>query len=161
MAILITGGGSHVGTRLAHLLKDAGREVIIASRSGNRVPEGFQSTKLDWYDPATFETPFQGRTIEIVYLLPPPADLESAKAVNPFIDIAVEKGVKKFLLLSATLVERTGSNIGLDVVHRYLHDKGLDYVALRPTSFTGELLNRLQTMMLLNITRAYRQLVDG
>jgi festuclavine dehydrogenase len=144
MAILITGGASQIGIRLAHLLRDAGREVIIASRSGRNITEGFQSTKLDWYDPTTFQTPFQDRgnttptAIETVYLLPPPADVECAKAVIPFVDIAVEKGVKSFLLLSGTQVERTGKSVGLEVVHRYLHDKCLDYVALRPTSFIGK-----------------------
>jgi festuclavine dehydrogenase len=138
MVILITGGGSQIGTRLAHLLKDAGREVVFTSRSGRNIPEGFESTKLDWYDPTTFQTPFQGRTIEIVYLLPPFAVVESYEAVIPFIDLAVEKGVKGFLLLSATQVERTGNTFGTDVIHGYLHDKGLDYVALRPTTFIGE-----------------------
>ncbi|KAH6912962.1 NmrA family protein [Coprinopsis sp. MPI-PUGE-AT-0042] len=140
MTVLITGGASKIGTRLAHLLKDASRDVMFASRSGRNVPEGFQSTKLDWYDPSTFLLPFQDRSIEVVYLLPPPADLESSKAVIPFIDLAVEKGVKRFIMLSGTQVEKNGNAVGLGVIHRYLHDKGLDYVALRPTSFTENLI---------------------
>ncbi|KAH6913018.1 NmrA family protein [Coprinopsis sp. MPI-PUGE-AT-0042] len=109
MSILITGGASKIGTHLALLLKDAGREVHFP-------------------------------TIDIVYLLPPPADFESSKVVIPFIDLAVEKGVKRFILLTATQVEKTGNALGLGTIHGYLHDKSLDYVALRPTAFIENLL---------------------
>ncbi|KAF6764309.1 NmrA family protein [Ephemerocybe angulata] len=100
MTTLITGGASQTGVALAKLLQASGHPVLFASRSG-RVPEGFDSVKFDFTDPSTLEAPFSvsGHKIEYVYLLLPLLDLSAAK---PFIDLAVTKGTKRFVLLSAS-----------------------------------------------------------
>ncbi|TEB27530.1 NAD(P)-binding protein [Coprinellus micaceus] len=142
MTTLITGGGSATGVALAKLLKAAGHDVLFASRSGQRIPEGFAHVKLDWSDPATFGALFStGRDIQYVYLLLAGV-WDPLPQVKPFIDLAVEKGVKRIVLLSASgkETERGPASIGLGQVHTYLHDKGVDYVALRPTWFSENFL---------------------
>ncbi|KAG2014145.1 hypothetical protein CC2G_010988 [Coprinopsis cinerea AmutBmut pab1-1] len=141
MTTLITGGGSKVGSKLALLLEEAGRAVLFGSRSG-RVPEGFDSVHLDWNDPSTFTNPWSSsRTPEIsyVYIVAPITDLHHAPKIIPFIDLALEKGVKRFVYLSATIADRNNDSGGLGAIPRYLEDNGLDYLVLRPTWFIDNL----------------------
>ncbi|EAU86323.1 NmrA family protein [Coprinopsis cinerea okayama7 len=141
MTTLITGGGSNIGTRLALLLKEAGRSVLFGSRSGLRIPDGFDSVKLDWDDPTTFENPFKtDHTIESVYLIGPTDNLNPGKPLKPFIDLAVQKGVKRFVYLSGSGADSKNNIGGLGEVPGYLEEKGLDRWILRPTWFTDNLL---------------------
>lgn len=141
MATLITGGSSQIDIALAKLLWADGRQLLIASRSGN-VPSRFDSVKFDWYDLTTFENPFSSeRPIESVYILPPTLDIHPDKSVVPFIDVAIAKDVKRFVLLSASgthksLVEH---GVGLAFIHKYLEDKGANHFIVKPTWFIGEL----------------------
>jgi uncharacterized protein YbjT (DUF2867 family) len=134
MTTLITGGGSKVGANLGLLLKAEGREAIFASRSGNRLPEGFKSVKLDWKDPATFEGALEAKPA-FIYIVGEPGNQDAYKDIVPFIDAAVKKGsVKKFVYLSATTYV---DELGIAQVPRYLKGKNIPYVILRPTWFTG------------------------
>lgn len=139
MATLILGGGSQIGLRLAELLQESGKPVIFGSRSGSRIPADTPSVKFDWEDATTFETPFaQGQKIDYVYILGP-SDYDPLVKSKPFIDLAVSKGVKRFIILSASgdHTDRGPDAKEMGRVHTYVHDQGLDYVALRPTWFTG------------------------
>jgi festuclavine dehydrogenase len=133
MSTLITGGGSNVGTHLGLLLKAAGREAVFASRSGNRIPEGFKSIKLDWKDPSTFQGALNANPTYI-YIVTEPGNKDSYKDVIPFIEAAVQQGVKKFVYLSGTkLIEE----MGISQLPQYLKEKNIDHVVLRPAWFTG------------------------
>ncbi|RXW15340.1 hypothetical protein EST38_g10513 [Candolleomyces aberdarensis] len=108
MSILITGGAlSQVGSVIAQLLKDAHQNVIIGSRSG-RVPQGFESVKLDWMDVSTFQNPFK---------IP---------------GTSINNGVKRFFLMSGSAIEKE-ADFGTAKVWKYLDEKKLDYFTLRPT----------------------------
>ncbi|TFK19067.1 NmrA family protein [Coprinopsis marcescibilis] len=122
MTTLITGGASKIGVALAKSLQADGRDVLFASRSG-RVPDGFKSVKLDWDERSTFENPFGSEKgqIQSVYLLPPPATPDPSIILNSFIDIAVNKDVKRIVVLFSSVVERKKS--------------GIEYLILRPTWF--------------------------
>ena len=137
MTTLITGGGSQIGIHLAKLLKEAGREVIFASRSGKRIPEGFKYVELDWYNEATFRNPFKFGPFENAYIIGPPDTLDPARVVIPFIDIAVQEGVKRFVYLSATIADEEHNEGGLGGIPKYLKERDLDRVILRPTWFIG------------------------
>lgn len=157
MTTLITGGGSLTGLALAHLLQDSGRKVIFTSRSGDRIPSEFgPSIKLDWSDSSTISELWASpvaSAIEFVYLLALPQTLGDNEAGNTnlaniktFIDLAAEKGAKRFIVLSGSNPgsERGPQAQGTGKLHTYLHDKGLDYVTLRPTFFTGTSSQGLQ-----------------
>ncbi|RXW19930.1 hypothetical protein EST38_g5932 [Candolleomyces aberdarensis] len=140
MSTLLTGGTSQVGLALAKRLKDAGSDVIFATRSPSKVPSGYKHVLLDWSDPSTLENPFNTTDrIDNVYILPPPGTSNSLEVTKPLIDLAIEKGVKRFVLLSATIVEKGG--LGVGKVHEYLDSKSVDYFVLRPTWFIENLFN--------------------
>ncbi|KAF6746304.1 ergot alkaloid A [Ephemerocybe angulata] len=143
-SILLTGGASQVGVAIARLLKQSGNEVVFASRSG-RVPDGFKSVRMDWYDTQTFANIFPGdpalSPYHSVYLLCPPFDLKPYISVNPFIDICLERGVKKFVLLGGTDEVADGNDTEYVEIQRHLEKKGCRYVVLRPTWFCENFLN--------------------
>ncbi|KAJ2912561.1 hypothetical protein MD484_g7861, partial [Candolleomyces efflorescens] len=140
MSTLLTGGTSQIGLALAKRLKAAGRDVIFGTRSPSKVPSGYKHVLLDWSDPSTFANAFNTPDrIENLYILPPPSTLGQLDITKPFIDLAIEKGVKKFALLSATNTAKGG--FGPGAIHGYLDSTGVDYFVLKPTWFTENLFN--------------------
>ncbi|PBK81091.1 hypothetical protein ARMGADRAFT_1171559 [Armillaria gallica] len=102
MTILLTGGTGQTASRIAHVLKDANQSVPLTSRK-NIVPEPFKGVKFVWYDPSTFENVFAADpNIDRVYLVAPEATSEVFPLMKPFIDLAVQKGVKRFFLLTTS-----------------------------------------------------------
>ena len=135
MTILITGGTGKTGLKLAHVLNKAGHAVLLTSRKGE-VPHPFKGVKFDWLDPSTFTNPFDvDPTIDRVYVVGPIGVLDTLPRVKPFIDLAVTKGVKRFVVLSGSPVGKGGPVAGK--VHEYLEKIGVDYAVLRPTWFMG------------------------
>ncbi|KAJ7140512.1 hypothetical protein C8R43DRAFT_1071741 [Mycena crocata] len=137
MTILLIGGTGKSATPLAKLLLRANIPVILTTRSGN-VPAPFKGVRFDWLDASTYENPFAAATdIDRVYLIPPPvADMFPPMKV--FIDFAIHKGVKRFVLMSAGMIEAGGLLMGK--VHEYLQSLGVEYCALRPSWFFDNLL---------------------
>ena len=135
MTILITGGTGKTGLKLAHVLNKAGHAVLLTSRKGE-VPQPFKGVKFDWLDPSTFTNPFDvDPAIDRVYVVGPIGVLDTLPHVKPFIDLAVTKGVKRFVVLSGSPVGKGGPVAGK--VHEYLEKIGVDYAVLRPTWFMG------------------------
>jgi len=135
MTILITGGTGKTGGSLAQLLHAAGLSFLIATRTG-KAPEPYRAVKFDWFDSATFENPFNtDPTIDRVYLVLPPAHMDTLPVVGPFIDFAISKGVKRIVLLTAIQSEPGSPVFG--VIHTYLAGKGIEYAVLRPSWFMG------------------------
>ncbi|KAF8970138.1 hypothetical protein BDZ97DRAFT_1792147 [Flammula alnicola] len=132
MTTLITGGTGKTGLALAKLLHAANRPVLLTSRAG-KAPEPFKAVKFDWLDKTTYENPFNtDPKIDRVYIVVPGV-FDTLSYVGPFIDLAVSKGVKRFVLLSVSLLEPGEAPHGK--VHQYLLDIGVDYAVLRPTWF--------------------------
>ncbi|KAF4616722.1 hypothetical protein D9613_008440 [Agrocybe pediades] len=132
MTTLITGGTGKTGSILARLLHAAGKPFLIASRTG-KAPEPFKAVKFDWFDATTFEDPFKlSADVDRVYLIIPLV-LDPLPVMKPFIDLAVSKGVKRFIFMSTS-----STNAGDELhgkVHQYLLDIGVGYGVLRPTGF--------------------------
>ena len=131
MTILVTGGTGKTGLVLSRLLKEANQSLLIASRSGT-APSPYKAVKFDWFDDKTFENPFNAdSSIDRVYLVLPSVPDRPTKA-KQFIDLAISKGVKRFVLLSATQ-----ESPAIAEVHKYLLEIKIDYAVLRPTWFMG------------------------
>jgi festuclavine dehydrogenase len=133
MATLVTGGSGKTAGELARILYQNGKPFVVASRKGTSSNPSYKAVKFDWFDPSTFENPFKEvSNIENMYLVAPPV-LESFPVAKPFINLAVQKGVKKIVYLSASDIEKSDSFLG--ATHSYLDSLDIFYVALRPTWF--------------------------
>ncbi|KAJ7154761.1 hypothetical protein C8R46DRAFT_960870, partial [Mycena filopes] len=132
MTILLTGGTGKSAKPLAQLLLQANQPVVLANRSG-KVPAPFQGVRFDWLDDSTYTIPFDAHTdIDRVYLIPPHV-LDMFPPMKAFIDVAVQKGVKRFVLMSGGLIEKGG--VAMGQVHQYLHTLHVEYCVLRPSWF--------------------------
>lgn len=134
MTILLTGGTGKSATPLAKLLLNANIPVILATRSGS-VPAPFRGIRFDWLDASTYQIPFEAdSSIDRIYLVAPPV-LDMFLPMKAFIDFAITKGVKRFVLMSAALLE--AGDLAMGKVHEYLLSRDVEYCALRPSWFFG------------------------
>jgi uncharacterized protein YbjT (DUF2867 family) len=138
-SILILGGTGKVGSRLARQLSASQQPILVASRRGTGGDHGVP-VAFDWHNRETWEKPFatSASPIGAVYLIAPPS-LDADKIMNDFIDFARERGVRRFVLQSASSIEPGGPAMGK--VHSYLIELGqrgeVDWAVLRPTWFQG------------------------
>ena len=134
MTILLLGGRGKTSSRIASLLAEAGKPFLVASRSTlDTYPH--KQCQFDWIDEQTYGNPFiQAGDIGAVYLVAPPV-LDLFSPMKRFIDFAREKGVTRFVLLSASILEKGGPAMG--AVHAYLAGSGVEYTVLRPSWFMG------------------------
>ena len=139
MSILIAGGGSQVGLATAAALRSTHPSVpiIFASRSGSRIPSEYKTVKVDFTDVSTFDNAFAPDVgpIRAVYLLTPQGG-DNPETLTAFIDKAVEKGTKRFVLLSGSILVKESDHPAAKV-WRHLEAKGIEYLILRPTWFMG------------------------
>ena len=138
MTILVTGSLGKTSSRVAKLLHDASHPLLIASRKG--VAGDYPAVKFDWTDETSFGNPFAHSQatkspINAVYLVMPDELAEADRATRAFIDFARDRGVKRFVFLSASPIEAGGPLHGQ--VHAHLRDLGVEWAVLRPTWFQG------------------------
>ncbi|KAJ7443086.1 hypothetical protein B0H11DRAFT_2162971 [Mycena galericulata] len=106
-----------------------------ASSPGGLVHAPFRGTRFDWLDASTYGILFKvDATIDRIYLIAPRI-LDMLPPMKAFIDFAIDKGVKRFVLMSAGLIEAGGPGMGL--VHEYLASLNVEYCVLRPSYFFG------------------------
>ncbi|CAF9908473.1 MAG: hypothetical protein HETSPECPRED_008089 [Heterodermia speciosa] len=132
MTILLTGGNGKTSSRLAPLLKQEGFQVLVASRSG-AVRDGIKSCRFDWLDESTYANPFEAASdISALYIVAP-RTMDMLTPTKGFIDYALKKGVKRFVLLSASSVQCGDPAHGK--IHEYIKSLNVEYGVLRPTWF--------------------------
>ncbi|KAF7348539.1 NAD(P)-binding protein [Mycena venus] len=132
MTILLTGGTGKTASPLSKLLLQAKQPVVLATRSG-KVPAPFSGVRFDWLDSSTYNIPFDAYSdIDRIYIVAPPV-MDMFPPMKAFIDYAVERGVKRFVLLSAGVLEIGGPSMGK--AHEYLDSLKVEYCALRPSWF--------------------------
>lgn len=128
--ILLTGGTGKTGRRTARRLAADGHDVLLASRSGmgsGHLP----GVRFDWSDAGTFDAALANK--DAVYLVAPTNVPTSLRAMQPLIDRGIAKGVRRFVLLSASSLPKGGPMTG--AVHSYLEEKAPEWAVLRPTWF--------------------------
>ncbi|KAL1981730.1 hypothetical protein VTN96DRAFT_2287 [Rasamsonia emersonii] len=138
MTTLVLGGSKgKTSSRLASLLSENNIPFVLASRSvSNSCP--YPQIHFDWLDEKTYGEPFKHGEISAVYIVAPPVT-DMFPPMKAFIDFAFkEKRVRRFVLLSASSLERGGPMMGQ--AHDYLlklatEHEGLEYAVLRPTWF--------------------------
>lgn len=134
MTILITGGTGKVGRCLVKLLEATKQPILLATRSGT-FDGPHKAVKFDWFNQDTYEAPFSGYpSIDKVFLIQAEV-FDPLAYIKPFVELAIVKGVKRFVYVSSSALEE-GSLVN-GKVHAYLAHRGVDYCVLRPTTFTG------------------------
>ncbi|KAI9644020.1 hypothetical protein NHQ30_007372 [Ciborinia camelliae] len=138
--ILLLEAHSSVTNRIAILCSTSTCSLLIASRSGNpprNLPD-VPACKFDWEDATTHANPFaQASNIHTVLLVTGPSSTDKFSAIKEFIDLAIEKGVKRFVLFN-----RFGFLFGdapeIGLTHQYLESMMVDYAILRPAMLMGK-----------------------
>ena len=134
--ILLLGGTGKVSRRITPLLSHAGYTTLLASRSGTSPPlPAVSGVKFDWNDATTYSAPFSTPGISAIFLIGPPS-LDMYNPMKTFIDLALSKGVKRLVFLSASLME-VGDGPAMGEVSGYVSGLGVEWTVLRPTWFMG------------------------
>ncbi|KAJ3570084.1 hypothetical protein NP233_g4639 [Leucocoprinus birnbaumii] len=153
MTILLVGGTGTTGAPLARRISTRSEHtVLLTSRKGVK-PEALSGpdhssvhvVKFEWYDRSSWTHPFDYvaeeklSAIDRIYLVGPFA--WDVRIMNDFIDLAREKGVNRFLLLSASQAEAGTPSLGQ--VHGHLVKLGAEHdvqwIVVRPTWFIENL----------------------
>lgn len=125
--ILVTGGSGKTGRRVAAQLDKMGVARRVASRSAC----GSGTVTFDWNSPETYDAALE--SVSAVYLVAPPGAVDPLPSMQMFLERALEVGVEKFVLLSASSIEEDGPMMG--EVHGWLRRNAPSWVVLRPTWF--------------------------
>ncbi len=126
-SILVTGGTGTTGRRISAGLIARG----LLHRRATRSPKGQHDVRFDWADDATWSDALDGT--DSVYLVAPSGVPEPLPVMVPFLLRAIDDGVKRFVLLSASSLEPGGPMMGM--VHAWLSEHAPEWVVLRPTWF--------------------------
>jgi ergot alkaloid biosynthesis protein len=128
--ILVTGGTGKTGRRVVKLLSEQGAFVVPAARSVP--PDGI---RFDWADPTSWSAALD--KVLSVYLVAPAGVGNPAETMINFTEKAIERGVKRFVLLSGSPIEAGGPITGK--VHAWLQTSGTEWAVLRPSWFMENL----------------------
>ncbi|WP_372572634.1 ergot alkaloid biosynthesis protein [Ruegeria jejuensis] len=126
-SILVTGGTGKTGSRVVKQLRAKG----LAPRVGTRAPQSEDEARFDWKDTSTFSDAFEG--VRAVYLVAPTDTVDSLGAMQSGLEVALDSGVTRFVLLSASSLEEGGPMMG--AVHAWLRSNAPEWAVLRPTWF--------------------------
>lgn len=133
MTILLTGGTGKTSLRLASLLDSASIPVLLTSRRGPSASSLYPTVQFDWNDSSTWSNSFSAAPdISAIYLLSGELS-DPAPIINAFIDLAVSKGVKRFVVCSGSSCEYGGPFHGK--IWQKLDEEKLEYAVLRPSWF--------------------------
>jgi len=139
-AILVTGASGNVGGAVVHALAARGARIVAAERRPERGAAVFgpsvRAVRLDFLDRRTWAPSLEG--IRHMFLMRPPAIANVAATLNPFIDVARERGVDHIVFLSVTGADRN-KLVPHRKVEDHLHRSGAHYTLLRPGFFAQNL----------------------
>ncbi|MGY0232247.1 NmrA family NAD(P)-binding protein [Longispora urticae] len=118
--ILVLGGTGTVGSRVAHQLRAAGREIRVAARHAEH--------RFDWSEPDSWQAALDGvRTMYV--LLPDEVDMPET-----FMAAAVRAGVRRVVLHSDRAVDFMNVT-RLQSAERQVRGAGCDWTIVRPDWF--------------------------
>ncbi|GIZ47239.1 hypothetical protein CKM354_001033600 [Cercospora kikuchii] len=166
MTILITGSRGKTSSQLATLLHPT-HTILIASRTPPISP-AHPTVRFDWNDEVTFTNPFDHATarkeaISAVYLVAPETANASALVIR-FIHFARNRGVKRFVLLSAWELEM-GSDMLAGKAHEELEklgrEEGLEWAVMRPHFFMENFLEGHHLATITKEDKIYSATQDG
>lgn len=125
--VLVIGGKGKTGSHVAEKLGSRGIQYNIATRD----PGAANERAFDWLKPKASSTVFTG--IRDVYIVAPTNSSDHGAIVPPVLEQALQSGVKRFVLLSASSLEAGGPMMGK--IHSWLINHAPEWAVLRPTWF--------------------------
>jgi ergot alkaloid biosynthesis protein len=125
--VLVIGGTGKTGSRVAAKLQQRGVAVAL----GSRTKRGEGTVHFDWAAPESFEPACAG--VGAVYLIAPLGELNPAPVMQAFIEKALRLQVKRFVLLSSSLLPEDGPAMG--TVHGFLRRNVPEWAVLQPSWF--------------------------
>lgn len=129
--ILVTGGRGKTGSRIAKRLTDLGYSVRTADRGTPAPGSTNEHVTFDWFNETTHEPAL--KNVDKIYLVGPVAVMDPSKVMVPFVERAVEAGVRRVVLLSSASVPEDGPVFGK--VHKVLRQLVPEWAVLRPSYF--------------------------
>lgn len=122
-SVLVLGATGTTGSRVAELLRRDGHLVRAVSRS--------TSPAFDWDVPATWDAAVEA--VDAVYLLPPVGVADAEPQMTAFIERALDAGVRRFVLLSASIIPKGAPGVGR--IHALLEERAPEWSVLQPSWF--------------------------
>jgi ergot alkaloid biosynthesis protein len=126
--VLVTGGTGKTGRRLVAQLRKKGLACRVAAR-GTASNDG--ACSFDWTDRDSWERALED--VSAAYLVAPALEGDPAPVMVDFVRRALERGVSRFVLLSASLLPAAGPAMGQ--VHLWLQENAPEWTVLRPSWF--------------------------
>lgn len=133
MAVLLTGGTGKTSSRIAKMLRERDIPLLLASR--NPTSSAYPCVKFDWTDSTTWSDAFSKQTCKAVYMMEPQVAQPWIPMIR-FVDFAISKGVKRFVLCAGTTAQPGKDGMGR-VWDAFVKRK-LEFCVLRPSWFMGE-----------------------
>ncbi|MBP2336332.1 uncharacterized protein YbjT (DUF2867 family) [Saccharothrix coeruleofusca] len=133
MNTLVIGGTGTTGSRVAAALRERGAGLRVATRHPR--PDRPDQVRFDWADPATHDP--ATAEVDRVYLIPPLGAVDPLPVVEPFLTRAVDRGVRRVVLLSSSAV--APDTPGLGALQRAVRDLVPQWAVLRPSWFLQNL----------------------
>lgn len=127
--VLVVGARGTVGSLLVKALVAKGHRVVSAT---SQQPAGPSEVRLNLVTGEGIEQAFEG--VDDAFLMAPPGYTNQHELLNPLIDMARTRGLRKVVLMSAMGVDADDS-IPLRQVELHLGRSGLRYNVIRPNWF--------------------------
>ncbi|MFB5674899.1 NmrA family NAD(P)-binding protein [Paenibacillus terreus] len=127
--ILVLGATGKTGSRIAARLDQLGYTVRTAGRRPGA--HGAEHVHFDWNDPTTYENAYNN--VNKIYLVGPIAVMHPEEVMIPFVEKAIQAGVKRFVMLSSASVPEGGPVFGR--VHEALRQLAPEWTVLQPSYF--------------------------
>ena len=125
--ILVTGATGKTGTAIVDILNAS----TAQARTATRKPRAPGDISFEWQDASTHRAALDG--VSAVYLVAPTDTTDHLATMRPFLRHALDCGVDRFVLLSASVLEEGGPLMG--EVHAWLAENAPRWIVLRPTWF--------------------------
>ena len=152
-SILVTGGTGTTGRRISAVLASRGAFHRVATRS----PHARCDVRFEWMDDSTWTEALRGAGS--VYLVAPSGVPEPLPVMEPFLKRAMDVGVERFVLLSASSLEPGGPMMGM--VHAWLREHAPEWVVLRPTWFMQNLCGQQHLVSIRDESAIYTATQEG
>jgi ergot alkaloid biosynthesis protein len=152
--ILVTGGTGKTGARLVAQLRQNGHACRSAARS---VTATEHSCPFDWTHPQSWAQAIEN--VSAIYLVAPAIEGDPAQVVIDFARMALERGVARFVLLSASLLPAGGPAMGQ--VHQWLQQNEAEWTVLRPSWFMQNFSEGQHLATIREESKIYSATADG